>query len=70
MGQYGHTKNKVGVYIKDPIIEELKAMAERYDISVSRVLSDSWEIAKKCKCKVPKGVLIFADERGMMRYVK
>jgi predicted nucleic acid-binding protein len=60
-------KNKIGIYVGDEALKELKATAELYDIPVSRVLADAWKIARACKCKVPSGVIIFSEERGMRK---
>lgn len=61
----GHLHNRVSIYVKDPALYEMRKLAERYNIPLSRVLTDSWKIAQSCKCKVPQGVIIFGDKRGM-----
>lgn len=64
-GHHSYDKNKIGIYIRDPLLADLRELSERYQVSLSRILCDALEIAKICKCKVPKGIILFADERGV-----
>ena len=57
------TSNKISAYIKDDMLEEMKALSEEYDITPARILRDCWKIAKNCNCPTPKGVVIYR-ERG------
>jgi hypothetical protein len=64
------SRNKLGIYVKDDVLKDLKDASELYEIPISRVLADAWKIAKECKCKVPSGVIIFSEDRGMRKRVK
>lgn len=58
-------KHRMNVYFKNDMLDTIRKTADLYGISVSRVMADAWEIAQKCKCKVPTGVIIFSEKRGM-----
>lgn len=53
------TKNRVSVYLKDPVLDSILKEAERLDRSISWLLTTSWEIAKEKLALLPtvdKGV--------------
>ncbi len=56
----GATKRR-SIYLPEDIYDEMQEQANRYGISVSKCIKDSWKIARCYEGRLPHGVSLFRD---------